>query len=639
VLYELFTGKRAFDAESTAAVIKQRQTITPATPSTVSPDVNPAIERVILHCLEAEPNNRPASALAVAAALPGGDPLAAALAAGETPSPELLAAAGTSLGMRPSYALACLIAVIVAVVVLAAASDYGGAAAIYHLPRTPEQLIARSREVATRLGYKEQPYAAHGFGVDDDFEKYVMQHDKTAARWTRLSKGHPTSMYFWYRESPRPLLPRILFSNGRVSESDPPAMITGMLLIVLQEDGALQGFAETTPQIADDAPAKPVDWRPLLDFAALDPARLQTAKSQWTPLAWGDQRAAWTGKSPEQPDIPIRLEAAGFQGKPIAFRTIFPWTKPSRDVEMTSFQSAQEKIVAGVLLGIGAVMIIVAAFLARRNFRLGRGDRRGAFRFAFALATLRFLSSMFRADHVFATGEFLIIILALSSALLIAAFGWLFYIGIEPHVRRRWPRTLVSWNRLLLGQFRDPLVGRDVLIGLTAGSVLIALSQTAAAMAHSQPTINPTFLSGIRQAIGGVFTGLTVSFVTAVIIYVMIFVLRVITRRDWIAAAVFVIINSLPVMLIVPEKRFLVGTVAVVANSIAMFLLFRFGIVVLVAWNVAALLLNAPLTLHLSAWYGTNAIFCAAVLLMITFWAFRISLAGRPLFSEALLET
>ena len=35
---------------------------------------------------------RPSSAIAVAAALPGGDPLAAALAAGETPSPELVAA-------------------------------------------------------------------------------------------------------------------------------------------------------------------------------------------------------------------------------------------------------------------------------------------------------------------------------------------------------------------------------------------------------------------------------------------------------------------------------------------------------------------------------------------------------------------
>ena len=46
----------------------------------------------ILRCLERDPAQRPASALQVAAALPGGDPLAAALAAGETPSPEMVAA-------------------------------------------------------------------------------------------------------------------------------------------------------------------------------------------------------------------------------------------------------------------------------------------------------------------------------------------------------------------------------------------------------------------------------------------------------------------------------------------------------------------------------------------------------------------
>ena len=50
---------------------------------------------------------RPPNALAISAALPGGDPLAAALAAGETPSPEMVAAAGETVGLRPRVAIGC----------------------------------------------------------------------------------------------------------------------------------------------------------------------------------------------------------------------------------------------------------------------------------------------------------------------------------------------------------------------------------------------------------------------------------------------------------------------------------------------------------------------------------------------------
>ena len=66
--------------------------------------IDPEVERVIRRCLEAEPRDRPRSAMAVAAALPGGDPLAAALAAGETPSPEMVAAAGEAGTLRPMVA-------------------------------------------------------------------------------------------------------------------------------------------------------------------------------------------------------------------------------------------------------------------------------------------------------------------------------------------------------------------------------------------------------------------------------------------------------------------------------------------------------------------------------------------------------
>lgn len=106
VLYELFSGKKAFDASSLAE-FHRRQTETNSTPpSNIVKNVDPAVERTILRCLDRDPSQRPA--LSVAASLPGGDPLVSALAAGETPLPETVAAAGPQGSLRPAVAWACL---------------------------------------------------------------------------------------------------------------------------------------------------------------------------------------------------------------------------------------------------------------------------------------------------------------------------------------------------------------------------------------------------------------------------------------------------------------------------------------------------------------------------------------------------
>src|SRR5689334_1944 len=113
VVYEMFTGRRAFEAATLAELIRLREESRPPEISSVVREIDPAIERVILRCLDPDPLNRPASALAVSAALPGGDPLAAALAAGETPSPEMVAAAGSQEGVRPFVAISLLAGVLI----------------------------------------------------------------------------------------------------------------------------------------------------------------------------------------------------------------------------------------------------------------------------------------------------------------------------------------------------------------------------------------------------------------------------------------------------------------------------------------------------------------------------------------------
>jgi len=70
VLYETFTGRPA-------------QGTTPLAPSTVAPDLDPALDKAILRCLARDPRERPASARWIAEALPGDGSVGAALAAAQ----------------------------------------------------------------------------------------------------------------------------------------------------------------------------------------------------------------------------------------------------------------------------------------------------------------------------------------------------------------------------------------------------------------------------------------------------------------------------------------------------------------------------------------------------------------------------
>ncbi len=201
LLYEILTGKRAFEASTLAELQRLHESSTPTSPSDVVKDLDPTIERVILRCLEKDPRKRPPSALQVAAALPGGDPLAAALEAGETPSPEMVAAAGEGEGIRPAIAWACLATTVLLVVAVVFLNDRTKLFAFAPPEKPPELLTERAREVLQTAGYTEPAAdSAYGFSRGGEFLEYIQKNDKSKTRWENLEIGAVT---FWYRQSPR----------------------------------------------------------------------------------------------------------------------------------------------------------------------------------------------------------------------------------------------------------------------------------------------------------------------------------------------------------------------------------------------------------------------------------------------------
>ncbi len=647
VLYEILTGKRAFNATTLPELIRQRESSAPPSPSTIVRDLDPLVERVILRCLEKDPAQRPASAFQVASALPGGDPLAAALAAGETPSPEMVAAAGQSEGMRPIVAVTLLVLSAVVLLLLLFASDRFKIHNIAPLDNAPEVLATQAREVIRQLGYTE-PYAdeAFSFSLQADYLEYLQDHDKSPDRWGALSNGQPASVVFWYRQSPRLLRPQSFFSsigNGSITTFDPPMQISGMVLVTLDMQGRLLHLEAVPPQ--KDAPADrgmAPNWPALLTAAGVDPSAYHSVPAEWTPLAWGDSRAAWLGTLPAKTSIPERIEAAAYRGRPVYFDVIYPWTTPDRAAPLAD--KPHDRISIAVLLVLFLAVTISGLYVARRNMRLKRSDSRGAARLGVVVFLIFAAMWTLRAHHVGSIDEFDTILIALGWALPITTLATVMYLALEPYVRRRDPHTLISWTRLLTGQWRDPLVGRDILIGTCYG-VLLTLFEMSdnlllplfGKLPPMPNGIDPHNLLGVRVALGGLLLYVLAFLLYSLLIFFFLFLLRLLFRRDWIAATILVLIatgtnspGEYPVL-----TYLLLGIIWI---SIVL-ILKKVGLLALVVGLVVQnVLVVFPMTSHLSRWYANAGLTGILVIAALLAYGFFTALAGRPIFTGAVLD-
>jgi serine/threonine-protein kinase len=652
VLYELFTGKQAFEAQTRDEMARLQRESTPSDPSSHVQGLDPAVERVILQCLENEPADRPASALAVAAALPGGDPLAAALAAGETPSPEMVAAAGPRGGLRPGVATVCLALVMVGLVLSAIFVQQYLVLGRVTEAKSFEALKDDANEIAVKLGYTEKPrdrYAAFRLNLPE--YRYLMKEHVPGDDWNALGQPGQTALWFFYRQSPRLLVPSSL--GGAVTRRTPPNT-TGDLWMYLDLRGNLVQF-EATPMTVEwsDEPAPPLDWSILFEAAGLDIEDYEPTEPTVQPAVYVDVRAAWTGVLPDRGDCPVRIEAAACRGKPVYFDLVVPaksyWEEPA-DHEADDATQPFETLGLTVL-GIFVLLIAVIVFLAVRNLKLGRGDRKGALRLAGAILVLRLLQWLFTGHHVPDFEETSLFIIALSGALSLGLFTWLLYIALEPYLRRVWPKAIVAWNRLLAGRFRDPLVGRDILLGFAISGVTAILFAPISALARLNEWLPPasqaplSAMRGGRFALGEIFSTLLNPLTLSLLVVALFMVFRIVLRRTWIAAIAFGALFAGQVAFawlamtggeMAREAVYLVIYFAVIGSVINVFLLIRFGLLAFIAYSICDVASQAyfPFTIDTSAPYFASGLVGPLMILGLAIYAFRISLAGRPLFKD-----
>src|SRR5262245_51947946 len=641
VLYELFTGKRVFEAKSIQGLIAQHEKSTPPTPSSHVKDIDPLAERVILRCLEKDPKARPTSAVQVALALPGGDPLQAALALGETPSPEMVAAAGTNTGLRPAVAVACLLAVVIGLIAVVHFLSKTRLIDVMPFEHPPEFLAGKAREIIAQLGYPERPAdSAHGFAYDHQYLDYVRSQVPSGDWRQTFSQGRPAPIYFWRRESPQQLLPiaQGWFTResgfpelAQVNENDPP-ITPGSLSLRLDMQGRLIRFsAEPAPR--DEVPSRSPqpakdDWAGLFSAAGIDAAHLAPTEPEWTPPSAFDARAAWSGTFPEQPGLALRVEAAAWRGRPVYFEVIGLWATPERG---TALQRDNPMLMWTINI-INVAVLLFGGMLTWRNWRQGRSDRKGAFRLTVFVFLGHIVSAMVGSP---------VITNNLAHCSFHASQVFIAYLGLEPYVRRRWPTVLISWSRVLAGRFRDPLVGRDALIGILIAIVMNLIHDLFTNISPNPLTfslITGTPLKGLssaRMAASNLVLLAVFVVVFSTVLLFTLFLLRRLARRDWLT----VVLYALLIGVVSYTGNWQVSAWSFLANGVVAVVMTRYGLVALaVAYFTNFALFSFPVTLNFSVWYAGIGLAPLIAVLALAVFVFYTSLGGQKVFQGSLLE-
>lgn len=642
VLYEMFTGKLPFQANTLAEMTRLRQESRVTTPSTFIGELDKNVERAILRCLEADPAMRPSSALALAAMLPGGDPLAAALAEGETPSPEAVAAAGSTEALSPKIAIPALAGILIGIAAFCLISPRLYLINLIPMENSPDVLAAKARDIARSLGYTERAGdSTAGFFVEPPSVEYMRARGHNMNDWARIFAQTPNGLGYWYRQSPTPLVSERSRSYGAAGIVDPPVTVPGMFSIALEMDGRLRRFAAVPPDRYPPATeTQTPDWAPLFAAARLDPRDFKPVAPEWTPPFVTDVRAAWTGPYPGRPDLPVRVEAAYYHGRPVFFQMFWPWTRSTRLTPLV-LTTAQAFTSAAYYIG-GALVLIAAIWIAHFNWKAGRGDMRGATRIGIYCAAMSLLGWLLRAHHVASQGEQGLIGEALANAAFVLVEYWLIYLALEPWVRRYWPQALITWSRVLAGRWRDPLVGRDLLFGSLLGIVyLLFLTLFSFALMRSGlPNFsqsNPSQLNGFRAYCALAADNLLGVVAGSLMFFLTFFLLRVLLRKQWAAAIVWVAGWAAVQMFRgnsgqFPENAYR-AALFILVFSVLVLILLRLGFFALV---VSVFVLDSMsgsfVTTDFSAWYGASSLAVVIMIAALALWGFRLALASRPLF-------
>jgi serine/threonine-protein kinase len=333
---------------------------------------------------------------------------------------------------------------------------------------------------------------------------------------------------------------------------------------------------------------------------------------------------------------------------PSNFRIVGPWTPDPNEPDDEDEYRWGGYIFFFLIM---APVFVGSGLIARQNLRLRRGDRSGAARLASVFFVIQFLSWSLGITYVPDLFPQLFRLINLAGlALFLSGFLWLLYIAVEPYVRRYWPHVLIAWSRLLSGRFRDPLIGRDIMIGMLFGlgqTMIFIVGRPVLVSLGAPPTAPGYFdlqvLYGGRFLLGNLLTPVGIWWLFFILFF--FFILRLMLKRQWLAFIVLLMLFAIP-NIMVRSPGFSLSAHAckaafgILGLSIMMLVLIRFGLVAaLAAGIITDLLRSMPLTFDPSVWYANTSFIALGFIGAMALYGFHTALAGRSLFKDELLES
>jgi serine/threonine-protein kinase len=405
----------------------------------------------------------------------------------------------------------------------------------------------------------------------------------------------------------------------------------------LDGQGRLRGFS-AVPYPAGRELVEAIAPEAVFLAAQLDFGKFTEVPAKTVPVSASDELRAWKGPHPVIPNTDLTVEVASWRGRLTYAKFVWPWMKD--DGSTSQNKSFVAKLRGLLLLIMIFAGLAFASLLARRNWKQGRVDRRGALRIALAQFGLNLLVWIGRVHAVPNDAMVTFFFNAVAQLMLPSFLLWLVYIALEPALRSRWPHSIVTWNRVLAGRWLDPQVGAHILIGAAVGIGIWTAASLNELRTLSKDGLESGgylfMLEGARQWLAAHMSEASGALQSGFIVFFLIFGLRTIFRKDWIAAVAgsFLFAFVLSDVSTSPDWPIRLVTYVVI-YSVIIGVLLRFGLLVTM---VSLFFLNTIGSVVLGTdwktWYAATGFATMALLLSITLFAFSRSLGSRSLIGD-----